>query len=164
MFKPETLEKIKAAIDLYAHKGRLADVLSSLGLSHESFFKARNEVPSIELAYLRARKQRADLLADEITSISDDETNPHRARIRIDARRWVCGVFNRQVYGDHIDMTVEGRIDLSAALNAARARVTDKPQTEELQDAEYAMLPAGGTTDNKSDDPENAADVDPFEE
>lgn len=48
-------------------------------------------VPAFAAQYARAREDQAHTLADEIVAISDDEMDPQRARVRIDARKWYAG-------------------------------------------------------------------------
>ncbi len=60
--------------------------------------------------YTRARKEQADYYAQEIVHIADTEEDPHRAKIRIDARKWVASKLKGSLYGDkqQIDHTTQG--------------------------------------------------------
>lgn len=58
--------------------------------------------------YARAREDQADSLADEITDIADTEEDPIRARIRIDARKWVAGKMRPKKYGDKLGISGDG--------------------------------------------------------
>ena len=77
--------------------------------------------------YARARQDQADFYADEIIEISDDSRNDYmekligeevvqvvnqeniqRARLRIDARKWVSSKLKPKKYGDKLDMTTGG--------------------------------------------------------
>ncbi len=62
---------------------------------------------SKELAeqYARARDIQADRFADEIIDISDTETDPQVARVRIDARKWHASKTAPKKYGDKIEHT-----------------------------------------------------------
>lgn len=71
--------------------------------------------------YARAREDRSDKLADEIVAISDQSewdtytddngnvrTNQEvvaRAKLRVDARKWVAAKLKPRVYGDKLDLT-----------------------------------------------------------
>lgn len=59
--------------------------------------------------YTRARTEQADSLADEITDIADTETDANKARVRIDARKWVASKLKPKVYGDKVDVTTAGK-------------------------------------------------------
>src|SRR5205809_2019717 len=55
---------------------------------------------SFRQALMRAREQQAEVWADEIMSISDDELPTHeaigRARLRMQSRQWLAGKYNQQ--------------------------------------------------------------------
>jgi hypothetical protein len=55
---------------------------------------------SFRQALMRAREQQAEVWAEEIKSISDDELPTHeaigRARLRMQSRQWLAGKFNPQ--------------------------------------------------------------------
>lgn len=71
--------------------------------------------------YTRAREDQADTLADEIIDIADDSANDlmvgengdevvnrenvNRARLRVDARKWVAAKLKPRKYGDSTKIT-----------------------------------------------------------
>lgn len=79
--------------------------------------------------YMRAREERAHMIADEIIHIADTEEDPNKARIRIDARKWWVGKANAKHYGD------KTTVDLN---------VTRDPAT--MTDAELERIAAAGST------------------
>jgi len=165
MVTQETIEKAKIVIDAYAREGNLKGICEQHGLDVNAFYRARLESPIIDEHYSRARKVRADVLADQVTEISDNEMNPHRARIQIEARKWACMVFNRAVYGEKVDMSIDGRIDLTAAMLTARDRAIrsiNNNDDAQVIDISHESIP--GPTDNKSADPVNTNEIDPFED
>jgi hypothetical protein len=65
--------------------------------------------------YARAREARADVLAEEVLEIADDDQNKiaenaNHARIKIDARKWAAAKMNPRRYGDKV--AVGGAPDL----------------------------------------------------
>lgn len=50
--------------------------------------------------YARAREAQAASYADDIVDISDNETDPQKARVRIDARKWHASKLAPKKYGD----------------------------------------------------------------
>jgi len=59
--------------------------------------------PEFASAYARARDDRADTLADQITDIADDESIPPDSRgVRVDARKWVAAKLLPKRYGDKV--------------------------------------------------------------
>ncbi len=89
--------------------------------------------------YARAREAQAEIRADEIVDIADDDTNDftadedgnlvadhehiQRSRLRIDARKWIAAKLLPKRYGDKLQHTGEGggpirvRPDLSKLTN-----------------------------------------------
>lgn len=53
--------------------------------------------------YARARELRSELYADEIVEISDDDdVDPQRLRLRVDARKWVASKLLPKTYGERL--------------------------------------------------------------
>ncbi len=85
--------------------------------------------------YARARESQADAIFDEILDIADDARNDwmakrgedddgyqfmgehvQRARLRIDARKWMAGKMRPKVYGDKLEL--DGNIGFSVTLES----------------------------------------------
>ncbi len=60
--------------------------------------------------YTRARERQADGFFDEIVDIADTEEDPQKARVRIDARKWVAGKMRPKVYGEKVDVEHSGSL------------------------------------------------------
>lgn len=58
--------------------------------------------------YARARESQADAIADEILNIADEAVDPAKARVQIDARKWLAGKMRPKVYGDKVLTEVTG--------------------------------------------------------
>ena len=74
--------------------------------------------------YARAREAQAEIRADEIVDIADDDTNDfaadkdgklvansehiQRSRLRVDARKWIAAKLLQKRYGDKIQHTGDG--------------------------------------------------------
>lgn len=52
--------------------------------------------------YALARAAQADTYADEIVDIADSEGDPAKARVRVDARKWVASKLKPKAYGDKV--------------------------------------------------------------
>lgn len=52
----------------------------------------------------RAREEQAEHLAEEIVTIADTCTDPHKARLQIDARKWYASKLAPKKYGDKLDL------------------------------------------------------------
>ncbi len=55
---------------------------------------------SFRQALMRAREQQAEVWAEEVKTLSDDELGTHeaivRARLRMQSRQWLAGKYNQQ--------------------------------------------------------------------
>jgi hypothetical protein len=60
--------------------------------------------PAFGEAYARARAAQQDTFAAQIVDISDTETDPQRARNRIDARKWHAAKTAPRKYGDKLEL------------------------------------------------------------
>jgi hypothetical protein len=65
--------------------------------------------PAFAEAYARAREDQQDTFVAQIVDIADTETDPQRARNRIDARKWHAAKTSPRKYGEklEIDATIE---------------------------------------------------------
>lgn len=89
--------------------------------------------------YARARESQADTLFDEVLAIADqydsatdkiDVDHINRARLRIDARKWMAGKLRPKKYGEKLQ--VEGDLNHNHKIGAS-----------ELSDDELARIAAG---------------------
>lgn len=55
--------------------------------------------------------------ADEIVEIADTCDDPHKARLQIDARKWVLSKLIPKKYGDKAQMEVEHSGDIKIEIN-----------------------------------------------
>jgi hypothetical protein len=63
-----------------------------------------DENPTFLEKYARARRLQGDYGVDEIVEIADTEEDPNKARVRIDARKWLASKLNPKKYGDRLDI------------------------------------------------------------
>ncbi len=73
--------------------------------------------------YARARAAQADHYADEIIEIVDTETDPARARVRMDGRKWVASKLAPRKYGDRLETENRNTVDVSDSLTALLERI-----------------------------------------
>lgn len=153
----EKMGRMKEVIKLTASLG-ITDALKTLGVTYYEFDCAINQYPDLNTLYLAARKERADYLANEVVGIADTETNPHKARVRIEARRWLASKMNASVYGDKIDIQVSHAPDLSGALEAARNRALGTAIGAIGLDAKESVI--GDDSDDLTDSDNDIDDID----
>lgn len=59
--------------------------------------------------YTRAKEDAADWFAEQIVEIADSEEDPNKARVRIDARKWIASKLKSKNYGEKQQMEVSGK-------------------------------------------------------
>ncbi len=87
----------------------------------ETVFRWLRQRDTFRDQYARAKAEAADALFEDILDIADDASgdydeegrfrpeNVQRARLRIDARKWMMAKMKPKKYGDQIDMNVGGQ-------------------------------------------------------
>lgn len=70
--------------------------------------------------YARARDEQADHYADEIIGIADTEEDAQKARVRIDARKWVASKLKPKRYGDRQQHDVNATFSVTLESDATR--------------------------------------------
>ena len=78
--------------------------------SEKTVFTWMQEDAAFAQQYTRARERQADGFFDEIVDIADTEEDPQKARVRIDARKWVAGKMRPKVYGEKLDLEHSGSL------------------------------------------------------
>jgi len=93
-------------------------------MSSQTFYDMLEKDSEKSKRYARATDERADLMADEILTISDnvgkdlvtlpdgreivDNAVVQRDRLRVDSRKWLLAKLRPKKYGDQIDVTSGG--------------------------------------------------------
>jgi len=94
--------------------------------STSTVFRWLEQYAGFSELYARAREIQADMLADEILEIADSEIDTNRARVMIDARKWLAGKLRPKKYGDRVELDhkVEGSPGMVVTVNVLPAPVT----------------------------------------
>lgn len=100
----------------------IRNALERCGISPSVFYAYLDQSPDSQDRYARALKARTELFVDEIIDISDNDSDPHRARNRIQARQWYASKMNAKTYGDKLDLNVNQTVDIGGALKEAQRR------------------------------------------
>lgn len=169
LYTPELAERI---CEMMAAGKSLPDICENDGMPHPaSIYRWLRSEPEFCELYAQARERQADKYFDEITSIADDSRNDtqvdedgniivnhdyiNRARLRVDARKWVAARLAPKKYGDRQevvgangtalipDQTAPAR-DIAKAIMAILADAV-RPQIEATaEDAETVDDPREG--------------------
>lgn len=89
-------------------------------------YKWLRERPDFLNMYERARISQADSLFDDVLHISDEDEDPRRAKVRIDARIWAAGRLRPKKYGDTKHVSVDHTLTLSDDQLDARLKALSK--------------------------------------
>lgn len=157
------VERVDEAFRLIAEGKSLTVALAHVGVPVSSFFEIIHDNPSLSEKYARAQHSRADLHADEILDIADNEAiDPHRARNMIEARKWHTSKMKPNKFGDRIDVNVTERLDLRGAIALAEERLRPLRDLSNVEDAELIetkQITTVSTTDYKSVDAPESGDA-----
>ena len=98
--------------DRIANGKSLINICGELNLSYSQVMVWLRKYPDFTDKYARAREIQADWYADEIISVIDnaksDRNEIERAKIKIDALKWIASKLKPKKYGDKIDLTSNG--------------------------------------------------------
>lgn len=102
----------------------LEQSLKNHGVDRRAFYRCLEENVELSREYARAKPSRADMAAEDIIRIADDENiDVQRARNMIDARKWIASKLLPQVYSDRVEINVTSEVSLVDAIAAGRARI-----------------------------------------
>ena len=92
---------------------------------------AKEENTAFRLQYARARQEQADHYADEIIDISDTEEDPQKAKVRIDARKWVASKLKPKKYSERMMLAGDEENPLQAVTQINLVPGKPKPADSE---------------------------------
>ena len=114
--------------------------------SSSTFFIWIEEDVNKSKQYVRATELRAENMFEDILSIVDENTNDtitlddgreivnndviQRARLRMDARKWMLGKMHPKKYGDKLDVTSDGE-KIQNAPSAINVRIIENNDDDE---------------------------------
>lgn len=158
-------EAVAEGIRQVARGSTLTAYLKAVGMDDLRFYEIVETTPQLTSDYARAKRARAESIAQEIVDIADNEADAQKARNRIQARQWYAGKILPREYGDRMDINVTQTIDIGDALAQARARalrpVCDQPVTLDAQVVDYTDINVVGPADEQSNAPRLAQDPAP---
>jgi hypothetical protein len=102
-------------------------------------YRWQEKYPEFREAYTRARIEQQHLYVEQIMEIAADKSiDPDRARIMIDARKWIAGKVAPRIYGDKISTEVSGPDGKPIQIEARRVDV-DRLDDEQLSKLEETL-------------------------
>lgn len=103
----------------------IGDACAAAGLTRHDVRHYRLQNAEAEREWQSAREQSADEYADQVASIaSNPDLDAARARVKLDALRWLAAKRNPRIYSDKATLDVNVRtVDLTRIIEAANARL-----------------------------------------
>ena len=113
-------ERAKQVCQLVSMGYSINDSCAKLGISDEFFYSEMACSEVLEGEYLRARENRSHSRFEKteriISQLEDGIMDPQRAKVIIDANKWMASKEKPKVYGDKQQLEVSGNITLSALI------------------------------------------------
>lgn len=103
----------------------LTRALRTCGHTPKVFFDSIRANPVFQQLYNEAIANRAELHADEIMEIADNEEDIARAKLKITARQWIAAKDAPARFGERMEVKHTHTLDLSQALQEAEKRIIE---------------------------------------
>ena len=124
-YKPEVGDKL---CELIAEGTSASKSCRQVGVPMRTFYAWARQHGEFAAQLSRAREDQADTFADQMCDIADDEEDVARAKLKIDARKWVAARMKPKSWGDkqHIEHGANDSLsDLLQAISGS-AGILDK--------------------------------------
>jgi hypothetical protein len=109
-------EELAERICEHVANGGFVSQLQKKGLpSHTTISRWLNEKEEFSAMFARAREQRAETFADQIVEIADTEEDAAKARVRVDARKFVASKLLPRTYGDKQEVNINQTVSIAHA-------------------------------------------------
>jgi hypothetical protein len=136
-----TEEQKQLAIDLAASGETLKGIREALMVDQTAFRNYLERHPVYKDAFVCARQDGLEELADSLQKIPDEVTDVQRARLKSDNLRWLLSKRKAHVYGDRLDLNITQTVDIAGALLEARSRASLPPlHTNAIVEAESSTI------------------------
>lgn len=164
--RPDVIESVLAA---FATGVPLAKACRENGVTSPHVYQKMRDDPRWSSAWPAAREMHAAALVEQAAELADTDPDPARARNRMHARHWMAGRVAREAWGDRVDVAIDQRVSIAAALEAAEGRVRpirDLSRVIDAESADITSLPALTAADNETAERASSAPAalpDPFD-
>jgi hypothetical protein len=104
-------------------------------------------------AWRSASERHAAAMVRQALELAETDPDPARARNRMAIRQWIAGRVAREQWGDRVDVAVDQRVSITAALEAAELRarpIRDLSRVIDAESTDLSALPAPTATDNET--------------
>ena len=113
------------------------------------FYRWRIRSAALSRIYARAMQSRSHVIAHRLLEEIDSEPDPHMARVKMDAMKWLAAKFNRADFGDEPTLQVHNTINnndtgAAAVLEELRQRLARKRKSMLSQPGGRVEVGGGG--------------------
>ncbi len=157
---------IQAVLATFATGVPLAKACREHGITDPHVYQKMRDDPRWAAAWPAARELHAAALVEQAAELADTDPDPARARNRMHARHWMAGRVARETWGDRVDVAIDQRVSIAAALEAADARarpIRDLTRVVDAETVDLASIPAPTAADNETVARQAPALPDPFD-
>jgi len=112
------------AISLATSGMSLNAICKELNISNENMRSYLNNNLSFKTKFNDAREDGYDALADQLLTITNEESDHNKAKVKSDNIKWLLSKRKANVYGDKIEVNMNATIDIGATLAEAKARAS----------------------------------------
>lgn len=117
-----TLEIGDEICELLAEGMSAVRACKKLGVAMRTFYRWQREMPEFLAQVTRAREDQADTFADQMCDIAEFDEDVQRAKLKIDARKWVAARMKPKSWGDKQDLNVGVQQSLSDVMREIGAK------------------------------------------
>lgn len=145
-YSPKCSPQIKKQIiELFKEGKTLTQVAEIIDVRVGTIIDWRFEDPIFGAEVARAQNLGYEAQADSLLTIADTYEDVNKARLQSDNTKWILARRARDVYGDKLDVSLTGSIDITGALTEAKGRAL-RP----VHDLNNAVLPQPIDTTHQS--------------
>lgn len=103
---------------LIADGQSVSQACRELKISRSVFYERLNEDSDLADKYARATDSRAEGIFDDIMEIADTAEDAAKARLQVDARKWVLSRMKPRKYGDKLEVDQHTTHDVGDSLKS----------------------------------------------
>jgi hypothetical protein len=112
--------------EMIAEGNSASKACKSAGVAMRTFYGWARENEEFSAQLMRAREDQADTFADQMCDIADDEEDVQRAKLKIDARKWVAARMKPKSWGDKVHQEISGPDGGPIEISDAKAKLAAK--------------------------------------
>lgn len=126
-----TPEQADAILEEIRQGAGLQRAAKKHGTTDTTFNRHVERDADLALRYARAREAQAELFADEVVEIADNQAiTPDARRVMLDARKWAAGKIAPKKYGDKVDVNHGGQVGNPLSVTVIERRIVKQPQPD----------------------------------